>query len=259
MTSDGNGEDLVDRGTASDHSADQSADLTVDELATTVGMTVRTVRYYAGLGLIPPPRRLGRQAYYSDIHVARLKLVRALQDHGLSLTAIEDYLARLSPDADADEVAVRALGLTTWSPQPPELTSRAELDRRAGRRLEQGTLDLLSEIGVVNQVDDQYELQPGFEAAVQLLALDVGVEGIAAAGVAVRRHTEALAEELTEILAHHVVGPYRAQAHHTPAEAASFQSTLVQLRQLTLEAVVTGFQRAANQIINRSLQGDRPR
>ena len=108
------------------------AGLTVDELAAATGMTVRTVRYYAGLGLVPPPERRGRLAYYSDIHVARLKLVRALQDHGLSLTSIEDYLARIPADGDADELAVHRLALTTWSPQPPERVSRVRAGR-AGR------------------------------------------------------------------------------------------------------------------------------
>lgn len=232
-----------------------AAGLTVDELAAAAGMTVRTVRYYAGLGLIPPPERRGRQAYYADVHVARLKLVRALQDHGLSLTAIEDYLTRIPVDGDADEVAVRALALTTWSPQPPEVVSRSGLERRAGRPLDEETLDLLVDVGVVDRTAGQFEVQPGFDATLRLLSLDIGTDGIAAAGHAVRRHTEALAEELTEIFARQVVGPYRARTHHSPDEAASFQSTIVQLRQLTLEAVVSGFQRAANQVINRSVRG----
>lgn len=236
--------------------SDQAAELTVDELAGATGMTVRTVRYYAGLGLIPPPVRRGRLAFYSDVHVARLKLVRALQDHGLSLTAIEDYLARLPADGDADELAVRALALTTWSAQPPERMSRAGLDRRAGRPLDAASLDVLLALGVIEQEGDVFELQPGFDAAAKLLTLDISVDGIAAAGLAVRRHTEALAEELTEIFARQVIGPYRAQEHHTPEEAEAFQSTIVQLRQLTLEAVVSGFQRASNQVINRSLRGE---
>lgn len=234
---------------------DQATALTVDELAAATGMTVRTVRYYAGLGLMPAPERRGRLAYYSDIHVARLKLVRALQDHGLSLTSIEDYLARLPTDGDADELAVRALALTTWSAQPPERMSRSALDRRAGRRIDDAALEVLLAIGVVEQEDGEFELQPGFDSAVKLLELDISIEGITAAGAAVRRHTEALAEELTEIFGRQVIGPYRARDHHTPEEAAAFQSTIVQLRQLTLEAVVTGFQRAANQVINRSLRG----
>jgi DNA-binding transcriptional MerR regulator len=38
--------------------------LTVDELAAAAGLTVRTTRYYASLGLLPPPTRQGRLAYY---------------------------------------------------------------------------------------------------------------------------------------------------------------------------------------------------
>ena len=61
--------------------------LTVDELAATTGLTVRNTRYYASLGLLPPPVRRGRVAYYGSRHVARLELVRALQDHGFTLSA----------------------------------------------------------------------------------------------------------------------------------------------------------------------------
>ena len=43
------------------------------ELAAVTGMTVRTTRYYAGLGLLPPPSRRGRIAYYTEQHRARLQ------------------------------------------------------------------------------------------------------------------------------------------------------------------------------------------
>ena len=43
---------------------------TVDELAAATGMTVRTTRYYAGLGLLPPPSRRGRMAYYTAASTA---------------------------------------------------------------------------------------------------------------------------------------------------------------------------------------------
>ncbi len=229
--------------------------LTVDELAAAAGMTVRTVRYYAGLRLMPAPERRGRLAFYSDIHVARLKLVRALQDHGLSLTSIEDYLARLPADGDADELAVHRLALTTWSPQPPERVSRAELDERAGRPLDTTALDVLLAIGVLERDGEQFAMQPGFDAAVRVLELDISPAGVTAAGFAIKRHTEALAEELTDIFARQVIGPYRAQEQHSSEEAAAFQAAIVRLRELTLEAVVSGFQRASNQVINRSLRG----
>jgi DNA-binding transcriptional MerR regulator len=233
---------------------ERAAALTVDELAAETGMTVRTVRYYAGLGLMPPPERRGRVAYYSDLHVARLRLVRALQDHGLSLTSIEDYLARLPADEGADELAVHRLALTTWSPQPAERVGRAELDDRAGRPLDERTMEVLLAIGVLERQGEEFEVQPGFDAAVKVLELDISADGVAAAGFAIKRHTEALAGELTDIFARQVIGPYRAQQEHTPEEAAAFQAAIVRLRELTLEAVVSGFQRASNQVITRSLR-----
>ena len=66
--------------------------LTIEQLASRVGMSVRTVRFYAGRGLIPPPRREGRNGYYGPDHLARLELVRELQSHGFTLQAIEGYL-----------------------------------------------------------------------------------------------------------------------------------------------------------------------
>jgi DNA-binding transcriptional MerR regulator len=62
-------------------------ELTVDQLAAKVGMTVRNVRAYAGRGLIPPPRLVGRTGYYGHDHVARLTLVRELLGKGYTLAA----------------------------------------------------------------------------------------------------------------------------------------------------------------------------
>ena len=47
--------------------------MTVDELATAAGLTVRNTRYYSGLGLLPPPVRRGRMAYYDRMHLAHLE------------------------------------------------------------------------------------------------------------------------------------------------------------------------------------------
>ena len=67
---------------AAPHESDDDL-LTIDELAAAVGLTVRTTRYYASLGLMAPPERRGRIAYYGPVHRARLELVRALQDLSL--------------------------------------------------------------------------------------------------------------------------------------------------------------------------------
>ena len=102
--------------------------LTIDELALTAGMTVRTTRYYASLGLMPAPVRRGRVAYYGAEHLARLQLVRALQDHGFTLAAIERYLAGVPQAASPEELAVQRVLLTAWKPSQWEDTTRDELD-----------------------------------------------------------------------------------------------------------------------------------
>ena len=72
------------------------------------------------------------------------------------------------------------------------------------------------------------------------------------AGRAINHHMDELADELTHILRTKVLMPFRGQ-EHSDADKAALEQTMSRLRQLTLEAVVAGFQRAANQVITRSL------
>ena len=232
---------------------DESELLTVDELAAATGMTVRTTRYYAGLGLLPPPTRRGRMAYYSAQHRARLELIRALQDHGFTLAAIEKYLARLPSDASVEDLAVQRAMLTSWKSGGHEVVSRRQLDARAGRKLDADQLERLEASMGIRPVDDgRFELLPAFDVAVKSLDLDIPVDSLVAAGEAITRHMDGLADELTSILKDRVLAPYL-ESPKTEADKAKFEQTMARLRQLTLEAVVSGFQRAANQVISRSL------
>ena len=78
---------------------DDSELLTLDELTERTGVSARNVRFYASRGLVPSPIRRGRSGYYGADHVARLELVRDLQGHGFTLSAIEKYLSRVPADA----------------------------------------------------------------------------------------------------------------------------------------------------------------
>lgn len=75
---------------------------------------------------------------------------------------------------------------------------------------------------------------------------------MSAAGDAIARHMDSLVAELSGILRAQVLAPYRQQPR-TPEETQRLEQTVARLRQLTLEAVVTGFQRAANEFITHSL------
>ena len=176
--------------------------LTIDELSVAVGMTVRTTRYYASLGLMPPPIRRGRVAYYDDVHRARLELVRALQDHGFTLQAIEGFVRTIPEDATVEELALQRAMLTSWTPQPPEELTRRQLEKKAGRRLSADDLRLLVVLGSVERKGKSYVALPHLDVGLGLLDLDVPEESLDAAGEAIRRHMESLVEELTGHPAH---------------------------------------------------------
>jgi DNA-binding transcriptional MerR regulator len=226
--------------------------LTVDELAAAVGLTVRTTRYYASLGLLPPPVRRGRVAYYGPQHRARLELVRALQDHGFTLQAIERILAEVPPDAGVEELALQRAMLTSWSGRPATRLTRTMLEEAAGRPLTDRDLALLVGLGSVEEVDGGYVAMPNLAVGVELLDVDIPEGSMEAASEAIGRHMDALAEELTVILREQVLAPFRS-APQEPQDAERMEQTVARLRRLTLEAVVTGFQRAANAVITRSL------
>src|SRR5215213_8513670 len=174
-----------------DEAVDEGEVYTVDELASVTGMTVRTTRYYAGLGLLPPPTRRGRMAYYSAQHRARLELIRALQDHGFTLAAIEKYLSRLPTDASVEDLAVQRAMLTSWKSGGHEVVSRRQLETRAGRKLGAEQLERLeASMGVRPTDDDRFELLPAFDVAVKSLELDIPVDSLAAAGEAITRHMD---------------------------------------------------------------------
>jgi DNA-binding transcriptional MerR regulator len=129
--------------------------MTIDQLAASVSMTVRNVRAYAGRGLIPPPRLVGRTGYYGPEHAGRLLLIRDLLDRGYTLAAVEKVLERQSA-----ATAGHALDLLNTLEEPlgraeePEEMPIDALLRLAGVEEETGFLDRLVETGLVERVDE---------------------------------------------------------------------------------------------------------
>ena len=131
------------------------AELTVDELAARVGMTVRNVRAYASRGLLPPPRLVGRTGYYGREHVARLLLVREMLAEGYSLAMIERTLASAPPTASSATLALHRALLSPWLPPEPEIVTGAELAARAGVAEDSAVVDRLVGLGLVERMGEQ--------------------------------------------------------------------------------------------------------
>lgn len=84
---------------ASEPIADPEAAYTIDDLTAQAGVTVRTVRYYIGEGLLPPPLGAGPGTRYTREHLDTLLLIGALKDRYLPLREIRRRLQGMDPAA----------------------------------------------------------------------------------------------------------------------------------------------------------------
>jgi DNA-binding transcriptional MerR regulator len=230
-------------------------ELTVDELAARAGVSVRTVRFYAGRGLLPPPRLRGRTGLYGPEHLGRLELVRELQTLGLTLASIEKHLERIPLDASPEDLALQRALLSPWAPDQPEDLDRHELDKRAGRHLDDDTLDRLAALGVVERLpSDRIRVAspPLLGVTAELAELPMPLETLVAAHEAMERHTAALADDLQRVFQDTVVRRYREQGRPAEERERLLEMT-TRLKPLTVQAVITSFQRAVDRAIRRSV------
>jgi DNA-binding transcriptional MerR regulator len=102
----------------------------VDQLATACDVSVDTIRYYQARGLVPPPEREGRVAWYGDGHAERIREIRDLQAKGLTLAAIARVLGDGDGGPDADLAA--AVALARGDAHPEELLTLEEFADRSG-------------------------------------------------------------------------------------------------------------------------------
>ncbi|HWC24281.1 MAG TPA: MerR family transcriptional regulator [Flexivirga sp.] len=72
----------------------------VKELADLTDTTVRTVRYYHQIGLLPVPAERGSVRDYGMAHLARLLRIRWLVDSGVPLAAVRSMLEEQADDPD---------------------------------------------------------------------------------------------------------------------------------------------------------------
>ncbi|MBE1491910.1 MerR family transcriptional regulator [Plantactinospora soyae] len=141
---------------------------TIDSLARVVGMSPRNIRAHQARGLLAPPTRHGRTAYYAAGHVRRLESIKLLQRQGFNLVAIEAMLgvrraattptepltaalSRLATEHPAIVYALARHGVLAHTPDGAVTVARARavqpaLDlRHAGVPIPAG-LTLLSEV-----------------------------------------------------------------------------------------------------------------
>jgi DNA-binding transcriptional MerR regulator len=224
---------------------------TIDQLASRSGISVRTIRFYAGKGLLPPPKLRGRLGLYGPDHLARLELIAELTGLGFTLAAIEGFLVALPESIAVEDLVLQRALLAPWIPERLETIDAEELTRRAGRALSEEELASMEALGVLERRADGSILLHGAATLGSALAsLDIGISPdlLRRSHELISRHTTALAEDLMAMFQDEVLQPYRDRGRPV-AERARLRELFTRLKPITVQGVVTAFGRAVNRTI----------
>ncbi|OLZ53019.1 MerR family transcriptional regulator [Amycolatopsis keratiniphila] len=80
------------------------AGYTIEEFSAIAGMSARNIRAHQTRGLLPPPVRHGRSAYYGLAHLRRLQRISMLQKQGFNLVSITAMLGATTVDIGAERL-----------------------------------------------------------------------------------------------------------------------------------------------------------
>ncbi|MFE1369367.1 MerR family transcriptional regulator [Streptomyces anulatus] len=173
----------------------------MEELAREAGITVRTLRFYRERGLIPPPRREGRIAWYDDHHLARLRTIAGLLERGHTLNGIADLAATFESGRDVAEV----LGLGEPTEETPvRLTPEQLADYFEGEVTPENLATALDLGYLATDGDEIVHISRRLlEVSAELVREGVPLSTVLSSGRRVREHADALAEIFVRVLHAH--------------------------------------------------------
>jgi DNA-binding transcriptional MerR regulator len=219
-------------------------ELRVEQLSAQAGLSVDTIRYYQSKGLLDPPRREGRVAWYGPDHLARIARIRSLQDRGFTLATI---IRLVNGDLDAADEAL--VGKLTGTPThesatpaaapssdvgtpPSELLTLSDLADRTGvplallKAFEAEELLIPRRVGSV----ERYTQEDVESARAGLLLLEWGLPLSELLDLSRRHHsaTVEVARTAVDMFSTHVRGKLRAseETDHTSRLVEAFMELL---------------------------------
>lgn len=231
--------------------SDDDNDLTIDELARKIGMTVRNIRAHQSRGLLPPPLLRGRTGYYGAEHVARLELIQELQAEGFNL----DLIKRLLEGAGGSSSEVLRFKHALARPfgdEQPENVGIADLIAMWGTADPKHLMKALS-IGLVRQLPDgRFELlSPRLaKAGQELQRLGVSLERSLEFTAEVREHADRLAQVYVDLFLETVWTPFE-QAGRPSDGWPAVQEALERLHPLASQSLLAVFGMAMTDAVDR--------
>jgi DNA-binding transcriptional MerR regulator len=182
----------------------------------------------------------GRTGYYSPEHVARIELIRQLQDDGFSLELIGRLLSSAGSSAAATRF-VRALR-APFGEEVPEVITAAELAKRWGSD-DPRLLERAVEIGIMRPLGDGRfeEVSPRLaRVSAELAELGVSARQALEVAASLRRHSDSVARAYMKLFIEAVWKPFEAAGR--PEERwQEVSESLERMRPLAVESLVAVF------------------
>lgn len=84
--------------------------ISIGNLARTIGVTTRTLRYYEEMGIMSPPRRLeGAVRVYTSEDVRKIKFILRLKELGLTIKEMQELDAVYAEAKETDRIIPRLI------------------------------------------------------------------------------------------------------------------------------------------------------
>ena len=226
--------------------------VTIDELARRTGMTVRNIRAHQSRGLLPPPEVHGRTGYYGPEHVARIELIRELQDDGFNLESIRRLLEGAGGSSEEVLRFTRALR-APFEDEQPQVVTGEELAERWGVN-DPAMLRRAEELGFIRTLGDNRfeELSPRLaRVSAELAALGVPRQAALEVGTRLHRHAQGVARTFVELFLEQVWKPFD-EAGRPEERWPEVREALERLRPLAAESLLAVFQLTMSEAVEKA-------
>jgi DNA-binding transcriptional MerR regulator len=232
-------------------------DLTIDDLAREVGLSVRNLRSHQARGLLPPPEVRKRVGYYGPEHVARVRLIQELQAEGMKLEGIKRLLDASGASGEG-LLRVKHAAEAFGDGERTEILTIDELREKFGRSDDEPKLiERAVKLGLLARLgDDMFEVtSPSLLAAAE----EVVVRGITLPHAlellgSLNRHSRSVSERLVRMFVEDVWKPFAATGG--PDERwEEIADAMDRLRPLAEEALLVVFRQALRDEVEETFAG----
>jgi DNA-binding transcriptional MerR regulator len=227
--------------------------LTIEQLATATGMSVRNLRSHRTAGLLPPPHVRDRIGYYGPEHTERVRLVQELQAMGFNLRGIKRLLEETRGDP-SQLLSLKRVISAPFETEEPRVYSLEDLAERLGPEVPPDALEKAIEVGLlIPLADGQYEAPAPslIEIAQEVVSRGVPLAHALAAFVKVRERCEQIGREFVRLFLNDVWKPFASDGY-PEGRWAEVEESIERLRPMSSQAVLAIYQLTMSSEVERA-------